>query len=272
LSRFIGPEVNGVHCSVGMVAAGGIDMHTRGITMLLSAFLAVIPASGEPVVVPPQTIEAVRPEFPNALRSSGSSGAVTAVFIVDIKGGVREISITWFEVDELGFVENIQVHSSTRADFGVRLSLTKAKNESGLSSAAELDEVPKITQKIAPVTPEELREKGGDANALIEFVVDRHGVPQAPRIVSATHRDFGWAAATAIRSWRFSPPVKKGQAVDAILRQRFNVEFASEAKAFKVKLYPFDLGWNALSPTRFSVEAAKNQRLEDKPLHRVWLK
>ena len=36
-----------------------------------------------------------------------------------------------------------------------------------------------------------------------------------PRIISATQEDFGWAAATAVAQWRFQPPTKNGQKVDA---------------------------------------------------------
>jgi acyl dehydratase len=46
-------------------------------------------------------------------------------------------------------------------------------------------------------------------------VIDRNGRPLFPHIISATHEDFGWAAATGILRWRYQPPVKNGEKVDA---------------------------------------------------------
>ena len=42
----------------------------------------------------------------------------------------------------------------------------------------------------------------------------RDGRVLFPRIVSASHEDFGWAAATAVAQWKFNPPMRNGQRVD----------------------------------------------------------
>jgi outer membrane biosynthesis protein TonB len=35
-----------------------------------------------------------------------------------------------------------------------------------------------------------------------------------PRIVSASHEDFGWAASVAVAQWRYQPPQKDGRSVE----------------------------------------------------------
>ena len=43
---------------------------------------------------------------------------------------------------------------------------------------------------------------------------DRDGRVRLPRVKSATKKEFGWAAATAISQWVFERPMRKGAAVD----------------------------------------------------------
>ena len=41
-----------------------------------------------------------------------------------------------------------------------------------------------------------------------------------PRIISATHVDFGWAAATAVLNWRYKSPMKNGAKVDTRVTEK----------------------------------------------------
>jgi TonB family protein len=59
-----------------------------------------------------------------------------------------------------------------------------------------------------------MKTDGLTGQAEIEFIVDRDGRVLFPRIVSASHEDFGWAAATAVSQWRFNPPMRNGQRVE----------------------------------------------------------
>ena len=52
--------------------------------------------------------------------------------------------------------------------------------------------------RIAPRYPAALLAEKPPGDAVIEFIIDREGRAQLPRIVSATHEAFGWAAAAAI--------------------------------------------------------------------------
>ena len=50
--------------------------------------------------------------------------------------------------------------------------------------------------------------------AKIEFVVDRSGLAQLPRILEASDPAFGWAAATWVGAMRFNQLTRAGQPTD----------------------------------------------------------
>ena len=92
------------------------------------------------------------------------------------------------------------------------------KEKPAIYEVAELDKKPEPIRQPQPAYPWVLRSDGASGQAEIEFVIDRNGRPLFPRIVSSTSEDFGWAAATAIRGWRYQPPMKKGEKVDARIK------------------------------------------------------
>ncbi len=59
--------------------------------------------------------------------------------------------------------------------------------------------------------------------------IDRAGRAQLPRVVSTTREDFGWAAATAVARWQFTPPTKDGKPVD--VKARVPVSYTPPANA-----------------------------------------
>lgn len=84
----------------------------------------------------------------------------------------------------------------------------------GIGGAGGLDRKLAPLWRGFPVYPAELKAEHPTGKAQIEFVIDREGRARLPRVVSATHAAFGWAAATAISQWVFEPPVRGGQPVD----------------------------------------------------------
>jgi TonB family protein len=82
-------------------------------------------------------------------------------------------------------------------------------------SAKDLDKPLTSIRQEPPVYPYALESDGLSGHAEIEFIVDHDGHAIFPRIISSTQEDFGWSAATAIARWRYQPPVKGGQKVDA---------------------------------------------------------
>jgi len=75
----------------------------------------------------------------------------------------------------------------------------------------EVDRRPEAIFQVGPELPESVRKSGQGASAKIEFIIDESGRAVLPRIVSSTNEAFGWAAATAISRWVFSPAEKDGK-------------------------------------------------------------
>ncbi len=118
--------------------------------------------------------------------------------------------------------KDMPINDATR-----RLLLESRKAEPAIVDVADLDEMPATRFGATPRYPGRM---GGEAGrAEIEFIIDRTGRVQLPRIVSASAPPFGWAAITAAAQWEFSPPRKGGQLVDA--RMRVPVEFPAQPRS-----------------------------------------
>jgi TonB family protein len=94
------------------------------------------------------------------------------------------------------------------------------KPEPAITPVAELDSKPEAIRKPVTVYPWVLRGDEISGEAEIEFIIDRNGRTLFPRIVSATHEDFGWAAATAVLNWRYKSPMKGGAKVDTRITEK----------------------------------------------------
>jgi TonB family protein len=99
---------------------------------------------------------------------------------------------------------------------GILADLRKPKPS--ILSVDQLDKAPKPIRQPRPAYPWAQRSDSASGNAEIEFVIDRNGRPLFPHVISATHEDFGWAAATGILRWRYEPPVKNGEKVDTRIK------------------------------------------------------
>jgi protein TonB len=63
------------------------------------------------------------------------------------------------------------------------------------------------------VYPVALRQAGAQGTAMVHFVVDATGRVINATVLSATHREFGDAAARAVMHWRFEPGRRQGRPV-----------------------------------------------------------
>ncbi len=100
-----------------------------------------------------------------------------------------------------------------------------------IRALADLDAVPRLIAHHLPVHPPALVAEGVEGRALIEFFIDEQGNVQLPRIVEATHPEFGYAAAQAVATWWFEPPLKDGKPVT--VRTRVPVMFEMKNGAEK---------------------------------------
>lgn len=206
--------------------------------------------------LPPSVETPVQVVYPFDAMLDGRDGTADVVFMVDEEGRVRDLNVrkasrpefghalaaamaTWrfkpamkngapapavlargqvFKVDE----DHLLLTPSAR-----RLRAILKEEKERIVEYNQLDAPPQPIERIAPVYPEKFSGKSGRAE--IEFIIDREGRVQLPRIVSATEPEFGWAAATAVSLWRFEVPLRDGQAVDA--RARLPLEFTASAAA-----------------------------------------
>jgi TonB family protein len=84
------------------------------------------------------------------------------------------------------------------------------------------------TKLIQPFYPDSLRAARVEGGAIVEFVVDTLGVPEAATvgIVAASHPAFGDAVRNAARGARFTPALRQGRRVRQVVQVpvRFEVE------------------------------------------------
>ncbi len=98
-----------------------------------------------------------------------------------------------------------------------------------LVELAALDRPPRPIYQVAPQFPRVVRLEGVAGEAEVEFIIDRMGHAQFPRIVSATAPEFGWSAATAVQQWFYEPPLAGGKPVN--VRVRLPLEFRPDVRA-----------------------------------------
>lgn len=97
-------------------------------------------------------------------------------------------------------------------------------------TAEQVDEPARAdtTELIQPIYPDSLRQARVGGEAVVEFVVDTLGVPEAATVgvVAASHPAFGDAVRDAARAARFTPARRQGQRVRQLVQVpvRFEVE------------------------------------------------
>jgi TonB family protein len=89
---------------------------------------------------------------------------------------------------------------------------------------ATLSAKPRAIYQVPPRYPPLLEEQRIAGEAEVEFIIDRKGHVRAPRIVSATREEFGWAAANAVQRWFYEPPVFNGKSIDVRVRMPIGFE------------------------------------------------
>ena len=90
-----------------------------------------------------------------------------------------------------------------------------ASDDTGVPTweASQVDMQPRQRRHVSPKAPVELLKRGGEAEAVVDFIVDETGKPRCVFAARATNVAFGQAAAEALAKWQFSPGRKDGKAV-----------------------------------------------------------
>ncbi|HVU18100.1 MAG TPA: TonB family protein [Candidatus Didemnitutus sp.] len=87
---------------------------------------------------------------------------------------------------------------------------------------AHLDQAPRAISRRLPPYPSSLRADGKPGKAEVEYLVDKNGDAQLPVVVSASRPEFGYAAAQAVSSWLFEPPLQHDRPVMTRCRASFS--------------------------------------------------
>lgn len=194
--------------------------------------------------VAPSAKRKAAPVYPYDLLVEGKAGWAEATFVIDYVGrplftnpkaasdpAFAKALVAMVEASEYvpGKRDRVAVMSPSEEkvqftpeksldDEAKRVLTLLRQGGNGIPKVAELDERPKALRQDSPVYPRALKDDGLTGQAEIEFIIDRQGRVLFPRIVSATHEDFGWAAATAVANWRFQAPERNGEKVEARMR------------------------------------------------------
>lgn len=204
---------------------------------------------------PPKPVLTAPAVYPYELAGQGVEGTARVAFLVDKTGRVIQTRV--LEATQAAFGESVAAmleswkftppqrggqptdtllvkdHRFSRNSRDT--ALTEAERDllsapatggDALPGLAELDRQPAMRYGVAPVYPTALRRRHQNGRAVIEFILDTEGHVHLPRIVEATHPDFGWSAATALLRARFDTPTRNGRPVAARLQLPF--EFATQ--------------------------------------------
>jgi len=83
---------------------------------------------------------------------------------------------------------------------------------------------PVIVHRVDPRYPDLLLHIGMQGSAIVECIVDAHGVVQSVTPVSSSHKLFETAAVEAVRQWTFKPGTVDGRPVPTIFRLTVNFQ------------------------------------------------
>ena len=90
-----------------------------------------------------------------------------------------------------------------------------------ISNLGQLDHEPRLIKDVRPVYPESLKKSEKSGIVVVEFFIDPAGNVKAPGIKMSTDDEFAISALTAIKEWKFEPPLKRGRPTYARVYQRF---------------------------------------------------
>lgn len=189
--------------------------------------------------VAPKIKSAHVPVYPYPLRLKGTSGKAQCGIVIDAKGRVVQVKVLSASAPEFGLalyaaLENFRFVPATLKGEPVAsvlsfeqefdwttpsdrygddaLSFEKRSPEKIVLMAA-LDAPLNPRSRRSPSFPLGVPDEVKEGQAVVECLIDKNGRARLPRIVSATHEAFGYAAVQAANAWWFDPPLVKGKPV-----------------------------------------------------------
>ena len=87
---------------------------------------------------------------------------------------------------------------------------------------SKLDRPPEVLRSVSPVYPKALADRGFSGAVVVDFFIDEQGEVKMPSILEPEANPLADAAVSAIRQWKFEPPLYRGKPALAHARQLFN--------------------------------------------------
>jgi len=190
-------------------------------------------------------VDVTDPAYPYERLLAEEEGNATVRFTLDAKGRVKSTELvetshadfggaliaaveSWSFTAEAAAAQNVREyrHDFTLAKVSYaarRLMAALREGKKTASSSAGLDARPKAAARPGLAYPTSFLEQRVSGTAKIEFVIDRVGLAQVPRVVEASRPEFGWAAVTLVNSMRFDPLTRGGKPTE--LRVIFPIAF-----------------------------------------------
>lgn len=186
--------------------------------------------------------------YPRELLAKNIKGFATMAFLVDPSGRPRRIEVqkssrpefgaaagamiaawrfsppmkngkpTWTELSFKQVFDNADRDSPVNPAIKRLLKELASPKPAIVTDVSQLDASPQVRYRAEPTVSDEIQKSGRPATATIEFILDRDGHVQMPRVVTADNESFGWAAATAVNRWIFTLPTRQGESVDVVMR------------------------------------------------------
>jgi TonB family protein len=159
-----------------------------------------------PEMEPPETIEVVdvsdaptAPQLAPPMQMDMPSTVALSDFIQPVRPTVDPA---------LTSVGSITIPTLTAANFGAHGGVR-------LFDLKELDRTPRRLKTIVPVYPTEMRRARLSGEVVLIVIIDVNGRVEVERVVSATNREFEFAAVKAAEQCQFESPLRGGQRVNA---------------------------------------------------------
>jgi TonB family protein len=96
---------------------------------------------------------------------------------------------------------------------------------------AEVDQVPKVLNRVAPTIPSSVRKGAVTLRASLLFVVDASGEIRNVRLASSSgNPEFDAIILGNIKEWTFSPAVRKGKKVRCLLQQAVIIQWSGGSR------------------------------------------
>lgn len=185
------------------------------------------------------------PAYPRALLMDNVRGSAKVSVTLDRLGAVQEVLVVDATHPDFGAAAKAMMHNwdfapalksgkpiSTQFNFEHQFQFNQRDN--GISDETQqamryvksypaeiyetsaLDASPKVLYQPQAADPRIFLGKEAPVDTVqIEFIIDREGGVQLPRIVSATNMELAWSVATVLQRWLFEVPKLKGDAVFA---------------------------------------------------------